>query len=338
MPNKMILPCCAFLNSSDHPAHLTRKEIEERIKRKESPFAWEANYIVESINSPSHLKLLEKYNIPFLFDIHAHFFPDLIMKLIWKWFDSANWAILYRFSEELRLDYLKKNKIYYFTTLNYAHKKDMATGLNDWIFENYKKWKGAIPFGTFFPENGVLSYVKKAIEEYGFKGFKLHCEVSKLDLNTFELANTFDYLEEKQIPIVIHTGHAPLPGEFTGIKHFSKFMKKYPDLKVIVAHMGAYEIEEYAKLLDEYKNLFLDTTMVFVDFLATGKESKEYYPLLDNYSNRILFGSDFPNIPYTLSHPISKLLLSSISDLAKQRILYLNALDLFSMDVNLGDL
>lgn len=337
MLNDTIFPCCAYLNSSEHLGHLSRKEIEDRIKRKESPFSWKENYIVESVNSPSHLKLLEKYKIPFVVDIHAHFFPQMIMKLIWKWFDSANWAIFYRFSEELRLEYLKKNKIYYFTTLNYAHKKGMAIGLNDWIFENYKKWKGAIPFGTFFPENGVLSYVIKAVEEYRFKGFKLHCEVSKLDLNRIELADTFNYLQREQIPIVIHTGHAPLPGDFTGVSHFSKFMKKFPELKVIVAHMGAYEVEEYASLLPIYENLYLDTTMVFVDFLATGKEANEYYPILEKFSGRIFFGSDFPNIPYTLSHPISKLLLSPISDLAKQRIMYLNALELFSLDLNLGN-
>ncbi|EKR16816.1 hypothetical protein LEP1GSC019_2651 [Leptospira interrogans serovar Pyrogenes str. 2006006960] len=35
---------------------------------------------------------MEKYGIPFLIDIHTHFFPEYVMKQIWKWFDGVHWA------------------------------------------------------------------------------------------------------------------------------------------------------------------------------------------------------------------------------------------------------
>ncbi|PJZ46157.1 amidohydrolase family protein [Leptospira brenneri] len=297
--------------------------------RISSPFSWRGDSFPPILDSetPDHLEKIRDLGIPYIFDIHTHFFPETVMKLIWRWFDNVNWAIGYRLPEAERVKRLHHNGIKRFTTLNYAHKAGMASSLNDWTYTNYKNWEGAIPFGTFYPEEGVLGYVKKAVEDYGFSGFKLHCEVSKLNLNRPELADTFSYLQEKQIPILIHTGTAPLPGEFTGIEFFKPFLETYPKLVVIVAHMGAHEISAYASLLDSYPNLALDTTMVFVDFLATGKAEDVDFAVsyLETYQDQIYFGSDFPNIPYNLNHPISRLLELQISDLAKQKILYRNA-------------
>ncbi|XDD48192.1 amidohydrolase family protein [Leptospira sp. WS39.C2] len=301
--------------------------------RISSPFSWRGDSFPPILDedTPNHLKRISDLGIPFIFDIHTHFFPETIMKLIWRWFDNVNWAIGYRLPEIERVKRLHQNGIKQFTTLNYAHKKNMAQSLNEWTYANFKNWPGAIPFGTFYPEEGVFSYVKQAVEGYGFLGFKLHCEVSKLNLNDPELSDSFRYLEKKEIPLVIHTGTAPLPGEFTGFQFFKPFIETYPNLHVIIAHMGAHEISAYASLLGHYPNLALDTTMVFVDFLATGKESDidAAIPLLERFQDQIYFGSDFPNIPYNLNHPISKLLDLPISDKAKQKILYRNGKNRF---------
>lgn len=324
-----LLPCYACF----------AKEVEDGISanvtdtRFSSPFSWRGDFFPPILDDPipDHLEKISDLGIPHIFDIHTHFFPETIMKLIWRWFDNVNWAIGYRLPEMDRVNRLHHNGIKQFTTLNYAHKKNMAKSLNDWTYHNYQNWQGAIPFGTFYPEEGVYSYVKEAVEVYGFLGFKLHCEVSKLNLNDPELSDCFGYLEKKEIPIVTHTGTAPLPGEFTGIQFFKPFIQTYPKLHVIVAHMGAHEISAYASLLDEYSNLALDTTMVFVDFLATGKETDvdEAIPLLERYKDQIYFGSDFPNIPYNLNHPISKFLDLPISDKAKKKILFENAKNRF---------
>lgn len=308
---KSMIPCCAS------------------IPIKKSPFPWrDSENRPPLLDTNSHVELLKKFQIPFIADIHTHFFPEMIMKLIWKWFDRVNWEIAYRESDLDRINILNKNKVRYFTTLNYAHKKNMAASLNLWVYENMMNIEGAIPFGTFYPETGVLEYVKKSVEEYGFKGFKLHLEVGQFNINESVLHNVFRYLESKKIPFVIHTGTAPIPGEFTGIRFFSKFMQSYPEIYAIVAHMGAGEIPEYAALLELYPNLYLDTTMVFVDYFATGENTQEYLYILNKYPEKILFGSDFPNIPYNYSHPVEKLLNSGLSREVLQKIFYQNFLSL----------
>lgn len=324
-----MLPCCAFLNSGTITS--SNDKVDKNIKIPDLSWRDPENIPSSDPSAVTHIPLLEKYGIPYIIDIHSHFFPENVMKLIWKWFDKVDWKISYRQPIEERLQFLSMNKIRYYTTLNYAHKSGMAENLNEWIFHNYKNWEGAIPFGTFYPEEDVNSYIRKAVEDYQFTGFKLHCEVSKLNLNHFLLRDTFQYLEKKQIPIVIHSGTAPLPGEFTGIKYFSDFMKNFPELLVIVAHMGAYEVNEYASLLKQYPNLKLDTTMVFVDYKATGQDPYEYFEILDGFPDRILFGSDFPNIPYNLSHAVEGILNSDLTLETKHKVLYKNSKNLLKI-------
>ena len=307
-----MLPCCAV-----YPTH------------NSSPFPWrDPENRPPIIDTGSHIPLLELHSIPFIADIHTHFFPEVFMKLIWKWFDRVNWEIAYRKNDLERVAILKKNKVRFFTTLNYAHKEGLADSLNLWVHQNHHTLDGVIPFGTFYPEPGVLKTVKQAVEEYGFKGFKLHLEVGKFDINEPILNPVFQYLQEKKIPIVIHTGTAPVPGEFTGIAYFQKFLLKFPEIVAIVAHMGAREVEEYARFLEDCPNLYLDTTMVFVDFYATGEKMDSYLQILKNYPHKILFGSDFPNIPYNYSHPVEKLLNSGLEKKDLQRIFYKNFLSL----------
>ncbi|TGM95823.1 amidohydrolase family protein [Leptospira yasudae] len=319
-----MLPCCHHILSSNRAAS------------DHSPFPWKDPKNLPPLrddDSPAHLPLLEKYGLPFIIDIHSHFFPEYVMKRIWKWFDGVHWEIAYRENETQRITTLKKNKIHHFTTLNYAHKERMAEGLNRWTFETHQHTKGVILFGTFFPEEGCLEYTKRAVEEYGFRGFKLHCEVGRLDLTRSDLADTFSYLESKGIPLVIHSGDAPLPGVYTNIRYFKSFIERYPKLKVVVAHMGASEVWEYAELLGIFPELRLDTTMVFVDFLATGEKTDPYLEILERYPDRVHFGSDFPNIPYALSHPICNLLNSSLSAEIKRKIFLENSARLFGIQI-----
>jgi predicted TIM-barrel fold metal-dependent hydrolase len=51
---------------------------------------------------------------------------------------------------------------------------------------------------------------------------------------------------------------------------------------------------------------------------------------LEKHSNRILYGTDFPNIPYAWDRELDWLRAQPISDAARARILGENALALFS--------
>ena len=61
--------------------------------------------------------------------------------------------------------------------------------------------------------------------------------------------------------LLIHVGSAPWPNEFDGFPRFERVMDMFPELKVIVAHMGQFETRRHLELMERCPNLYLDTTM-----------------------------------------------------------------------------
>jgi predicted TIM-barrel fold metal-dependent hydrolase len=76
-------------------------------------------------------------------------------------------------------------------------------------------------------------------------------------------------------------------------------MERFPELTGIVADMGRWESRAFMDLLDRHPNLYLDTTMAFApEGLRRVRDVRIDSDDLVRWQDRILFGSDFPNLPY----------------------------------------
>jgi len=286
----------------------------------------------------AHLPALRAIGLGGLIDAHCHWFPMTVLRKIWAYFDEHYWPITYRQMPEGRLEWLHRNKVSAYTTLNYAHRPNMAAWLNEWTRDFADRNPAAIPCGTFYQEPGVEDEVARCVEEYGFKGFKLHVRVSRMDPTQDLLHGAFARVARAGLPVVIHIGSAPDPGEFTAPGYLRTLLETHPDLKVIVAHMGAWEWADYVDMAEAFPNVYLDTTMVFTGFVACDPYPAELMARLEGLSHKLLFGSDFPNIPYPLSHAVQGILALPLSDGAKRRILAENAAAMFGVPVpNLPD-
>lgn len=279
-----------------------------------------------------HLPLLREQGIDLLVDIHSHWFPEKVERKIWGYFDKHYWPIAYRHPVAERIEWMRRNGVKRWTTLNYAHRPGMAAWLNEWSAGFAAGLPQAIPCGTFFAEPEAGEDVRRCIEEYGFRGFKLHLRVSGFDPNDPLLAPAFEQIGQAGLPVVLHTGNAPEGGRFTAPENIQKLTTTHPGLKVIVAHMGAWEFEEYLSMAEQRENVYLDTAMVFVDFPVLGDYPEPLFQRLEKISHKVLFGTDFPMIPYPISHAVERLLALPLSTEAKRRILGENALRLYGLE------
>ena len=85
-------------------------------------------------------------------------------------------------------------------------------------------------------------------------------------------------------------------------------LARHPRLRLIVAHMGMPEYEEFLDLAERYDEVRLDTTMAFTDFTeGLMPFPRRALPRLAALGDRILLGSDFPNIPYPYLHQLHAL-------------------------------
>jgi predicted TIM-barrel fold metal-dependent hydrolase len=247
------------------------------------------------------LDRVQKLGLPGLFDVHVHFLPPNIQAAVWRQFDEAGpkigreWPILYRGEVEERVEQLKLFGVRKFSSLPYAHKPGVAGYLNDWARDFAARVPENLRSATFFPEPGVGEYVADAIAD-GVEVFKLHTQVGEFLLDDAQLSEAWEVLEHAGTPIVIHVGSGPVGNAFTGPEHLARLLATFPDLNVVVAHLGAPEFGEFMDLAESYEHTYLDTTMVFTDFFVPFPD--ELVPRLGGLGDKILYGSDFPNLPY----------------------------------------
>jgi uncharacterized protein len=247
-----------------------------------------------------------------LVDVHVHFLPDPVMNAVWTYFDQASkhygtaWPINYRTSAEERLKTLDALGVRAFPALVYPHKPGMAAGLNEWARDFASATPGCVPSGTFYPEPGAGDYVRDALEK-GTRIFKVHVQVGDYDPRDAELNDVWGQLAEAAVPVVVHCGSGPVPGRHTGPGPFGEVLRRHPQLTAVIAHLGMPEYAEHLALTS-YPNVHLDTTMALTPFT----ESLMPFPCeltsrLGDLQDRIVLGSDFPNIPYDYAVQLSSL-------------------------------
>ncbi|GAS96340.1 amidohydrolase [Mycolicibacterium canariasense] len=248
-------------------------------------------------------RIWESLGLPGIVDVHTHFMPKNVMDKVWQYFDAAGplvgrpWPITYRSDEQARLDTLRAFGVRAFTSLVYPHKPDMAAWLNQWAARFAADTPDCLSTATFYPEPGAAEYVKTAITG-GTRVFKVHVQVGGYDPTDPLLDNVWGMVAEAGIPIVIHCGSGPQPGNHTGPGPVGAVLRRHPRLRLIVAHMGMPEYTEFLDLAERY-DVALDTTMAFTGFAEeTMPFPATQYPRLRALGDRILWGSDFPNIPY----------------------------------------
>lgn len=206
-----------------------------------------------------------------LIDLHVHFLPERVMHKIWAYFDRAEehygtaWPIHYRRPEQERLETLRSLGVRRFAPLVYPHKPDMAEWLNDWALEFVERASDAVPTATFYPEPSAARYVDTALRA-DVRCFKAHVQVGSYDPRDPLLDEVWGLLADAGVPVVIHCGHGPLRGEFTGLDIFAQVLARHPHLVAVLAHAGMPEYEEALALVAAYPQVYLDTTMVGVPF------------------------------------------------------------------------
>ncbi len=276
-----------------------------------------------------------RLGLPGLIDVHTHFMPDNVLAKVWAFFDGrpgGSWPIAYRLPEEQRLALLREFGVRRFGALAYPHKPGMAAWLNSWAAGFAARAPDALHSATLYPEPAAAGYVATAIER-GARLFKVHIQVGGYDPRDAWLDPVWGMLAEAQVPAVVHCGSGPHPGGLTGPGPIGEVLARHPRLVIIVAHLGAPEYTEFLNLAGRYPGVHLDTTMAFTDFLEyLAPFPPALRPRLAALADRILLGTDFPNIPYPYLRQLEALAGLGLGDDWLRGVCYHNAAALLGLD------
>jgi predicted TIM-barrel fold metal-dependent hydrolase len=138
-----------------------------------------------------------------------------------------------------------------------------------------------VAFCRIDPADEPLERAEEALSA-GARGLKLHPAGEEFDIGDPRLEPTYELANQETLPIIVHAGpEIDGPGE-TALE----LCRRYPGLRLILAHDALTDLGWIYECVDEHPNLFFDTTwwgpahtMALVMLIPPG---------------RILSGSDIP--------------------------------------------
>jgi predicted TIM-barrel fold metal-dependent hydrolase len=248
--------------------------------------------------------------IPGIVDPHVHFLPETVLRKVWAYLDQAQehygtpWPVHYRRPEPERVATLHELGVTTYAPLVYPHRPGMARWLTEWVSEFAARTPDAVRTATLFPEPDVADYLGAAVEA-GARAVKVHVQVGGFDPRDPLLQPAWGLLAEAGVPAVVHCGAGPIPGKHTGLDVFAQVLAEHPRLRVVLAHAGMPDFLDALDLVARHPHCHLDTTMVGTAFTERFAPLPQDWPSrIAGVADRIVFGSDFPNIPYAYAEQV----------------------------------
>ena len=268
-------------------------------------------------------------------DAHVHLFPDRLFDAVWRWFDAHGWPIRHKLYSPDVIAFLLSRGVERIVALHYAHKPGIARGMNAYMAGLVASEPRVVGLATVFPgEPGAEAILGEAFSA-GLAGVKLHCHVQCFAPDEDALRPVYEACARAGKPLVMHAGREPRsprylcdPHALCSVERVERVLQDHPTLKLVVPHLGVDEHESYERLLTRHDNLWLDTTMVLADYLPWRIPPR----LLQVRPERILYGTDFPNLPYAWDREITKLLEMDLRDDALTSILGASASRLYGLE------
>ena len=264
---------------------------------------------------------------------HVHLFPDRVFEKLWRWFETNAWPIRYKLQTPQVIDFLFSRGVSKIVALHYAHKPGMARMLNAYVAALAAADSRIMGLATVLPgEPDAVAVLDEGFSA-GLLGVKLHCHVQCFSPAEAAMEPVYQACVRHQKPLVIHAGREPASAAYRcdahalcNVERVEEVLRSYPTLKLCIPHLGADEFDGYERLLERHDNLWLDTTMMVADYFDLTPSRR----MLDVRPDRILYGTDFPNLPYAWDRELKKLIDFGLGDDAEAALLGQNALRLFS--------
>ena len=131
--------------------------------------------------------------------------------------------------------------------------------------------------------------IRKAIEEYGLDGIKIHPNNTGIDLDSDYNQPIFSYAQENKIPVAIHS-YPNSENDRSAAYRIVNVLAQNPDLTVIVSHMGGYQWEQLLPT-----NAYVDISAILPDYVRSYGIEKTKTILHQFGADRLIFATDYPD-------------------------------------------
>jgi len=187
---------------------------------------------------------------------------------------------------------------------------------------------------------GYMEELEKCHQELGAVGVKmapLYQNIHPADPRCYEL---YRYCVKQGLPILFHAGTSFVSGtplDYSRPVHFDGVAVDFPDLKMVLAHLGHPWEGETIAVIRRHANVYADLSALYYrpwQFYNSMRLLVEY-----GAAGKVLFGSDFPftttadsiNGVRNINHITGKSGLPAIPEAVTEGIINRNALELLEL-------
>ena len=141
----------------------------------------------------------------------------------------------------------------------------------------------------------MLEEIERGVKDLGLRGIKLGANYQNFDPLGEDAFRLYQRAQELHLPILFHQGTSPVRFadlDFAHPRHVDRIAMRFPDLKIILAHLGhPWQVDCFA-VIRKHPN-------VYADISANFYRPWSYYNALRLATEwsvlpKLLFGSDFP--------------------------------------------
>lgn len=261
-------------------------------------------------------------------DMHTHVFPDWLAGDAVRRLEQS-WGVLASFDGTAAglHRHLERSDVSLAVVQPVATAPGQVRAINDWLVQ--LSYRRILPFAAMHPDVQDQAEEVSRIAAMGFRGFKLHPELQGFRPDSDFMRPLYE--ATIKYGLIIFSCAGPYTGHMTvqsTPNRFSRVIDEYPELSLVLAHMGGYQQwdEVWTQLVG--RRVFLETSFTLrPDGGLTPREFSEL--VCAHGAHRVLFGTDAP-----LADIAGEIYAIRSLDLAssdKEQVLWRNAIRLLRL-------
>ena len=259
-----------------------------------------------------------------IYDVHAHIFPDDMAERVVSQLSAAGRVPAFTNGTLAGLiASMNAAGIDVSIVAPVSTKASQVKSIND--FSASAAGERIIPFGSLHPEFEDIPGEVARMKSMGVRGIKLHPEYQAFHPDDEALFPMYEQLERAGLFILFHAGYdVEIPTLHSTPAHFAHVHEIFPDLVLILAHLGSWRLWDDVEEHLVGKNVYFDTSYVFDDI-----DPHQFRRIvLEHGPDRVLFGTDSPWTDQSVE--VERLRNSGLPDDVIEQVLGGSAVRLFS--------
>ena len=226
-------------------------------------------------------------------DAHIHILPDAVHEANPDSEDVWVYADLHKYREMMDTLGIEKAIIMPFNDPWLMSMEFTIDAVHKNLYEMKQRYPGKFYAFTDIDTRNTsaesVEAIRKAIVEYGLDGIKIHPNNTGSDLDGAYNQAIFAYAQENKIPVAKHS-YPNLADDRNAAYRIVNVLEQYPDLTVIISHMGAHQWEQLLPT-----RTYVDISAILPDYVRTYGIAKTNEILRSFGADRLIFATDYPD-------------------------------------------